>query len=99
VVTSIVVWAVPRAVLTSGVRSLSQKLDISPHLSPTVLLILALAVSWVVLLDTTRSRERVFAQNLGIAPLTVMGLAFGTVVLCETLLALSPVLLSPLLGI
>ena len=96
--TSILVWAVSRAVLSAGTGSVSQKLDVSPELSPTVLLVLALAVSWLVLLDITRSGERVFAQNLGIAPLTVMGLAFGTVAFCETLLALAPALLSPFLG-
>jgi hypothetical protein len=96
--TSILVWAVPRAILSAGAESVSQRLDISPELSPTVLLVLALAVSWLVLLDITRSGERVFAQNLGIAPLTVMGLAFGTVAFCETVLALAPALLSPFLG-
>jgi hypothetical protein len=96
--TSILVLAVPRAILSAGAESVSQRLDISPELSPTVLLVLALAVSWLVLLDITRSGERVFAQNLGIAPLTVMGLAFGTVAFCETVLALAPALLSPFLG-
>ncbi|MGD8359872.1 MAG: hypothetical protein PVJ04_00465 [Gemmatimonadota bacterium] len=98
VVTSIAVWAVSRAILSAGAQTVSRQLDISPELSPTVLLVLALAVAWLVLLDITRSGERVFAQNLGIAPLTVMGLAFGTVAFCETVLALAPALLSPLLG-
>jgi hypothetical protein len=98
VVTSIVVWAVPRAILSAGAGAESQRLDISPELSPPVLLVLALAVSGLVLLDVTRSRERVFAQNLGIAPLTIMGLAFGTVAICETVLALAPGLISPFLG-
>ncbi len=66
----------------------------SPDLSALTLLLLALAVSWVVLLDLTVSRERVFAQNLGVAPVTVLGIAFSSVLLCETGLAMAPALLS-----
>jgi len=97
-VTAFIVWGVARALLTSGLRPVGRELGISPDPSTGVLLILAVAVSWVVLRDITRSRERVFAQNLGIAPVTVMGVAFGTVVLCEVLLALLPVFLAPWLG-
>lgn len=97
-VTAFIVWGVTRALLTSGLRVVARELDISPNPSPGVLLILAVAVSWVVLRDITRSRERVFAQNLGIAPVTVMGVALGTVVLCEAAVALLPVLLAPWLG-
>ena len=94
VLTSILVWAMPRALLTSGARSMAARYDISPSLSPVTLFLLALGVSWVVLLDLTISRERIFAQNLGTAPLTIMGLALGTVALCEITLASLPVLLA-----
>lgn len=70
----------------------------SPELSPTTLLLLAMAVSGIVLLDLTVSRERVFAQNLGVAPLTVLGVAFGTAASCELVVGLAPGLLSLLSG-
>jgi hypothetical protein len=72
--------------------------DISPALSPITLLLLAAGVSWVALLDLTISRERVFAQNLGVGPRTVLGVAFGTVVLWEIFLRVVPALLSLLAG-
>lgn len=96
--TSILVWAVPRAILTAGARVMAALYDISPSLSPITLILLAAAVSWVVLLDITISRERVFAQNLGLGPRTLLGVAFGTVVLCEVLVEVIPALFSGLTG-
>lgn len=89
VLTSTLVWVVPRAILALGARAMAARYDLSPGLSPVTLLLLAAGVSWVVLLDLTISRERVFAGNLGLAPRTLLGVAFGTVVLWETLLGLS----------
>jgi hypothetical protein len=94
VVTSVAVWAVARTVLSIGARVMASVLGTSPDLSPLTLLLLALAVSWVVLLDLTVSRERVFAQNLGVAPVTVLGIGFASALLCETGLAAAPALLS-----
>ncbi|MGW8265229.1 MAG: hypothetical protein ACWGSQ_02610 [Longimicrobiales bacterium] len=98
VLTSMLVWAVPRAILTAGARVMAALYDISPSLSPITLLLLATGVSWVVLLDLTISRERVFAQNLGFGPRMVLGVAFGTVALCETLIVVVPALISSLAG-
>jgi hypothetical protein len=98
VLITIVVWAVLRAALTAGAGVLARTLGTAPELSPTTLLPLALAVSWIVLLDLTISRERIFVQNLGIAPLTVMGVACGTVVLCELVVLWLPHFHSALVG-
>ena len=81
-----------------GARAMAARFDISPDLSPITLFLLAAGVSWVVLLDTTISRERVFAQNLGIATRTILGVAFGTVVFWEVALRAAPPLLSLLTG-
>lgn len=93
VFTSTLVWAVPRGILAGGAKVLAAKYDISPGLTPLTLLLLALGVSWVVILDVTTSRERVFLQNLGVGPRTLMGVAFGTVCLWEIFLATAPALL------
>ena len=98
VLTSILVWAVPRGILTAGARVMARLYDISPSLSPITLLLLAVGVSWVVLVDVTISRERVFAQNLGFGPRMILGVALGTVVLCEILIVVVPALLSRLAG-
>ena len=98
VLTSTLVWAVPRVILATGARAMAALFDISPDLSPITLLLLAVGVSWVVLLDTSISRERVFAQNMGIATRTILGVAFGTVLLWEIALRAGPALLSLLTG-
>ena len=98
VLTTTLVWAVPRAFLTAGAGSVAAMSDTSPTLSPITLFLLALGVSWVVLLDVTISRERVFAQNLGFGPRMMLGVAFGTVVLCELGVRVVSALLSRLAG-
>jgi hypothetical protein len=98
VFTSTLVWAVPRGILAGGAKVMAAMYDISPTLSPLTLLLLALAVSWVVLLDVTISREGIFLQNLGVGPRTLMGVAFGTVALWEIFLATAPTLLSLFAG-
>lgn len=98
VLTTTLVWAAPRAILTLGARGMAGRFDISPALSPITLFLLALGVSWVVLLDVTISRERVFAQNLGFGPRMMLGVAFGTVVLCELSVLVVSALLSSLAG-
>ncbi len=77
---------------------MARRYDISPDLSGPVLLLLALGVSWVVLFDASRSRTRIFCQNLGVAPTTLFFLAFCTVVACEVVLAFGPTLLRSLGG-
>ena len=94
VLTSVAVWAVTRAALSIGAQAIASRFGTSPELSPLTTLLLALAVSWIVLLDLTVSRERVFAQNLGVAPLTVLGIAFASVLVCEMGIAVAPALIS-----
>ena len=64
VLTTLLVWAVPRAILSSGARVMAGMFGISPELRPVVLLLLAAGVAGVVLLDFTITRERTFAANL-----------------------------------
>lgn len=97
VLKTVLVWALPRAILTTGAKFMAVRYDISPDLSPLVLIFLALGVSWVVLFDAARSRTLVFSQNLGVAPVTFFFLALGTVLICEVLLGLAPSIL-PLFG-
>lgn len=94
VITAFVVWVVPRVLITSGVQIVSAVSGAPAEVRPIIRLLLALAVSWVVLLDVTVSRERVFVQNLGVAPLTVLGIGLGTVGACELMVSLVPALLA-----
>lgn len=87
---TILVWALPRAILTAGAGAMAAKYNISSDLSPMVLVLLAIGVAWLILFDATRSRIRVFAQNLGVAPALLFGLALGTVLICELVLAFAP---------
>ena len=73
---------------------MAARFGISPELSPTVLLLLAIGVSFVVVLVSTITRERVFVANLGVSRLTLFLLAFCTVVVCEILLAGGPSVIS-----
>ena len=98
VLTALLVWAVPRAILSSGARVMARMFGISPELRPVVLLLLAAGVTGVVLLDFTITRERTFAANLGVSRLTLAALAFGTVLLCEISIAMIPPFFSALLG-
>ncbi len=83
VLTAVVVWIVPRAIMTSGVRVASAVSGVSMEVRPMIRLGLALAVSGVVLLDVTVSRERVFMENLGVSPVAILGIGFGAAMLCE----------------
>jgi hypothetical protein len=94
IITALVVWAVPRALITSGTQVIGAVSGAPMTLRPVVRLLLAFAVSGVVLLDVTRTRERVFIQNLGVAPLTILGIGFGTALACEGLVSLIPGLLA-----
>ena len=96
--TTLVVWAVPRALLIAGAQAISVAMGVPSDLSHTVLLLLNLVVAGIVYLDHNISRERVFAANLGVAPLVILTLASGTALVCEILLALLPGLASSLLG-
>ena len=98
VLTTLLVWAVPRAILSSGARVMAGMFGISPEIRPVVLLLLAAGVAGVVLLDFTITRERTFAANLGVSRLTLAALALGTVLLCEVSIALIPPFFSSLLG-
>jgi hypothetical protein len=96
--TTLLVWAVPRAILTAGAQAISSAMGTSADLSYTVLLLLNIAVAGIVYLDLNRSRERVFAANLGVSPLAILVLSSGTALVFEILLALLPDLASSLLG-
>jgi len=96
--TTVVVWAVPRAILVAGAHAISAAMGVSADLSYTVLLLLNLAVAGIVYLDFNISRERVFAANIGVSPLAVLALSSGTALVCELLLALLPGIASSLLG-
>lgn len=98
VLTTVVVWAVPRAILTAGAQAISSAMGVSADLSYTVLLLLNLAVAGIVYLDLNISRERVFTANLGVSPLAILALSSGTAVVCEFLLVVLPGLVSSLLG-
>lgn len=98
VLTSVVVWIVPRGLVTAGVRVASAVSGVPMGVHPLVPLILALAVSGIVLLDVTASRERVFVQNLGVSPLTILGISFATAVLCEVLVGVTSAL-SAVIGV
>jgi hypothetical protein len=98
ILTTILVWAVPRAILTTGARAAAARFGISPDLTPLVLVLLAAGVSFIVLLNTTITRERVFAANLGVSRRTILGIALATVVACETAVILFPSLLSRAFG-
>lgn len=90
--TTLLVWAVARALLTAGDRAVAGVLGADSGLRPGVRVLLALAVAWVALQDNRISRERIFAQNLGVAPFTLFGLALATALLCEALLTVWPAL-------
>ena len=89
VMTSVLVWAVARSILSAGARLIASRFGVAPELSPLTIVLLAVAVSWVVLLDLTVSRERVFVQNLGVAPLTIQAVAVCAVLACEAVLVLA----------
>lgn len=98
ILTTVLVWAVPRAILTAGARAMAVRFGISPELSPLVLVLLAAGVAIVVLLNTTITRERVFAANLGVSRRTILGIALATVVACEAAVILTPSLASNAFG-
>ncbi len=98
VITAVVVWAVPRALITSGVRVVGAVSGAPTGVRPIVRLLLALAVSGVVFLDVTISRERVFLHNLGVGSVTILGIGFGTAVLCEAVVQLAPALFTLMAG-
>ena len=98
VLTTLVVWAVPRAILASGAQVISASMGISADISFTVLLLLNLAVAGIVYLDFNISRERVFAANLGVSPLAILLLSSGTALVCELLLGVFAVVTSALQG-
>jgi len=98
VLTALVVWAVPRGALGVGVQVVSRTMDVEPRISPMVYLILAVAVAFVVYLDVVSSQERVFLANLGVSRSAILGVAFGTALLAEVMLAVVSLLTFGLLA-
>jgi len=97
-ITAVVVWAVSRGLITSGVRVVGAVSGAPTEVLPIVRLLLALAVSGVVFLDVTTSRERVFVHNLGVGSATILGIGFGTAVLCEAVVQLLPAVFGVVAG-
>lgn len=98
ILTALVVWIVPRGILTGGAQVAASITGGSPEISHTILLLLNLAVAGIVYLDLKIAKERVFAANLGVSPLSILALASFTALLGELFWSGIPALLASVVG-